>query len=188
MIPLLALCALAHSLQRYVLVLRACMYVCIGSRVWGRKKRGWLHTGECVTIIYLPTYSEIMYLFLSPRRRSAGERSHSPAGKYLAFCFVWHPFAISKFAYNNIAYVYNRVTPIKKTRLCKNHAFWLSQRSDLCKTRREIRFFTLVGRALCKPKRRHSTGPEFIKKSKLICSFDSKHVRSTYVLDRWEKA
>lgn len=40
MIPLLALCALAHSLQRYVLVLRACMYVCIGSRVWGRKKRG----------------------------------------------------------------------------------------------------------------------------------------------------
>lgn len=114
MIPLLALCALAHSLQRYVLVLRACMYVCIGSRVWGRKKRGWLHTGERVTIIYLPTYSEIMYLFLSPRRRSAGERSHSPAGKYLAFCFVWHPFAISKFAYNNIAYVYNRVTPIKK--------------------------------------------------------------------------
>lgn len=108
-----------------------------------------------------------------------------PFPRWQIFSFL---FAISKFAYNNIAYVYNRVTPIKKTRLCKNHAFWLSQRSDLCKTRREIRFFTLVGRALCKPKRRHSTGPEFIKKSKLICSFDSKHVRSTYVLDRWEKA
>lgn len=111
-----------------------------------------------------------------------------PRWQIFSFLFCLAPFCHIKICIQQYCLcIYNRVTN-KKTRLCKNHAFWLSQRSDLCKTWREIHFFTLVGRALCKPKRRHSTGPEFIKKSKLICSFDSKHVRSTYVLDRWEKA
>lgn len=74
------LCAPAHSLQCYVLVLRilrtcGCMYWLSGRG----KKRGWcIRVNVLPSSIYLP-FQKIMYLFLSPSRFT-GERSHSPAG------------------------------------------------------------------------------------------------------------
>ena len=150
MIPLLALCALAHSLQRYFLVLSRCWCVCmyVLALGLGGEKRG----DDCIRVnvlpsfIYLPIQKSCIYLFISPRRRSAGERSHSPAGKYLAFCFVWHLFAISKFAYNNIAYVHkSNHTNQKKLVPAKNIRFGFPSAVTCAKPGREIRFLHWLG-------------------------------------------
>lgn len=121
------------------------MYVCIGSRVLGRRKK----RGDdcirvnCVTIIYLPTYSENSCIFLS-RRRSAGERSHSPSKNILAFCFVWHLFYLP---YQNLhrtilLCTYLSYTNFKKIK--KKNSF-VAKIMLLCKTWRKICFLHGLG-------------------------------------------
>lgn len=160
------------------------VYVCIGSRV-GEKKLGWcIRVQGLSSTMYLPTYPirKSCIYFLYRRDLLRGKGPIFPLAKQFSFLFCLARFCQIKICiYNSYCYTYIHTYIVTHTKpVCAKITPLLPSVVNCPKKKTFVGIRTLLGGCGA------NTGILQAEYKSNFVHFRFKHVRSTYVWDRWE--